>query len=193
MLPVFFPDAYYGTVSVLICNFCMHFKDMVAFYSAIGSSLLSRIQVLILGSVYGKVLIIAHYTIFSTKDIKSKENVTPSPNSAGISQQQRVTKTYTQISLGERRWMHFFFWSDANLGLHWLSCPSHRQETSVYVWELLCAWAYVSGICKLKEAPPAALMIHREDNMKELQRANDIVGLQMGEESSPFCQQLTRR
>ena len=59
--------------------------------------------------------------------------------------------------------------------------------------ELLCAWAYVSGISKLKEAPPAVPVIHREDDMKELRRANDIVGLQMGEESSPFCQQLTRR
>lgn len=87
----------------------MHFKDMVAFYSAIGSSLLSGIQVLILGSVYGKVLIIAHYTIFSTKDIKSKENVTPHPILLGFPNNKELPKLILRFPWGSEDGCTSFF------------------------------------------------------------------------------------
>lgn len=44
---------------------------------------------------------------------------------------------------------------------------------------------------KLKGTPSAVPVIHSEDDTRELWRASDIVGLQMGEESSLFSQQLT--
>ena len=72
--------------------------------------------------------------------LKRKKRKSTTPNSAGISQQQRASKTFYADFLGGweaggRKEMDAVrFHSDANLGLHWLSCPSCCQETSVYVW-----------------------------------------------------------
>ena len=133
----------------------------------------------------GKLAII-QYLLLCCKKFHGQNWTTPTSNSVGISSR---TKSSWNFLLGFPQGEEMdavLPQSDANLGLHWLSCPSRCQETSV--WSTVCVWA---ESLELKETPTAVPVSHGRGGRTWKGRAEPVTeqDYRLGERNPP---QLTR-